>query len=355
MAYADGQLGESEVSKVAIHIQECSQCAAVLAEAKQLSNQLASWEIEEAPQRIAANVLAVVPYTRRTTTRKWALGLGGACAVIMLLFVVLPPSLLRSRQVAQQMTTLRSLTPGEPQTPTADTPTAIPSGPMVIRNITLTLITKEFDMARARIDAAVQQSKGYVDRLSTRADPGIARTLSATLRVPQTQTDFAVSELKKLGRLLQESQNSSDVTSQYVDLSARLMNARNSEQRLLGLLRDRTGNLQDVIQMEREIASVRESIERMEAQQKDLNIKVQFVTIQVELSEEYRAALETPPAPSTRSQLRNAAIDGIRSAFDTALDIALFILRYGPVLLIWFGVIGPAAILWRRRRRTRIQ
>ena len=354
MAYADGQLSESEVSKVVIHIQECSDCAAVLAETKQLSNQLASWEIEEAPQRIAENVMAALPrHARLTPTRKWVLVFGGACAVIVLLFVIVTPSMLRARESAQafqQMTVLQGQNPAQPQTSTA-----IPSGPMVIRNVTLTLITKEFETTRARIDAVGQESKGYVDRLTLRADPGLARTLSATLRVPQTQADFAVSELKKLGRLMQESQNSSDVTTQYVDLSARLLNARNSEQRLLGLLRDRTGNLKDVIEMEREIASVRESIERMEAQQKDLNNKIQFVTIQVELSEEYRAALETPPASSTGSQLRNAAIDGIRSAFDNALDIALFILRYGPVLLIWFAVIGPAAILLWRRRGIRIQ
>src|SRR5207253_2858120 len=101
-------------------------------------------------------------------------------------------------------------------------------------------------------------------------------------------------------------------TSQYVDLNARLSNARNSEQRLLDLLRGRAGDLKDVVQMEREIASVRESIERMEAQQKDLNNKVQFVTIQLELAEEYHAQLERP-VPSTGTQLRNAAVDGVRS------------------------------------------
>jgi hypothetical protein len=188
-----------------------------------------------------------------------------------------------------------------------------------------------------------------VDNLTLRSDAGSARGLSAKLRIPQNQANSAVNELKKLGRLVQEQQNSSDVTSQYVDLNARLTNARNSEQRLLGLLRDRAGNLKDVVEMEREIASVRESIERMEAQQKDLNNRVQYVTIQLELSEEYHAEL-TPPAPSTAAQLRNASIDGIRSAGENLVDIAIFVLRYSPSLLIWFAVISPIVILiWRRR------
>src|SRR5437762_13075852 len=112
-----------------------------------------------------------------------------------------------------------------------------------------------------------------------------------------------MTELKTIGRLIEESQNSSDITSQYVDLTARLANARNSEQRLLALLRDRAGDLKDVVEMEREIASVRGGIERMEAQEKDFNNKVQFVTIQLELSEEYRSQLE-PSQPSTGTQIR---------------------------------------------------
>jgi hypothetical protein len=221
---------------------------------------------------------------------------------------------------------------------------------MVIRTMTLNVITKDFDAARMRIDAVVQEFQGYVDSLTLRSDPGFPRGLSAKLRIPAKQADPTLTELKKLGRLALETQNSSDITSQYVDLTARLSNARNTEQRLLGLLRERAGNLKDVVEMEREIASVRENIERMEAQQKDLNNKVEFVTIQLELSEEYHAEL-TSPAPSTAAQLRNASIDGVRSAADAIIDISIFLLRYGPTLLIWFGIISPIVFLiWRRRR-----
>jgi hypothetical protein len=228
---------------------------------------------------------------------------------------------------------------------------AAPSAPMVIRTIRLSLITKEFDTVRVRIDDIVQQSQGYIDQLTVKADIGSARRLSATLRFPAGQVETGLSDLKRLGRLTDESQNSADITSQYVDLGARLANARNSEERLLRLLRERTGNLKDVVEMEREIASVRESIERMEAQQKDLNNKVQFATIQLELTEEYRAQLE-PLAPSPGTQIRNAVVDGIRSAAENALGIVLFVLRYAPVMLMWIITLGPVAfVLWRLRQR----
>jgi hypothetical protein len=225
---------------------------------------------------------------------------------------------------------------------------------MVIRSIKLTLITKDFDAARSMIDSIVRQSQGYIDRLTVRANPGTARGLSATLRLPAIQAESGLAELRKLGRLVEESQNSSDITSQYVDLTARLSNARNSEQRLLGLLRDRTGNLKDVVEMEREIASVRESIERMEAQRKDFDNKVQFVTIDLELTEEYHAQLEAP-APSRSTQLRNAAVDGVRSGGESVMDIALFVLQYGPSLAVWFVVLGAALVVILKLRRIELR
>jgi hypothetical protein len=117
----------------------------------------------------------------------------------------------------------------------------------------------------------------------------------------------------------------------------------------LRLLSERAGNLKDVVEMEREISSVREGIERMEAQQKSLDNKVQFATVQVEVSGEYRAQLE-PPSPSPGGQLRNAFVDGIRSAAETGLGVALFVIRYAPVFLVWLIVcVAVGFILWRLR------
>jgi hypothetical protein len=223
-----------------------------------------------------------------------------------------------------------------------------PSGPMVIRNARLTILTKEFESARSRIQAIVQQTQGYLDQLTVRGETGSGKSLSATLRLPSNQLESGLVELRKLGKVLEESQGSSDVTSQYVDLQARLTNARNTEQRLLALQRERTDKLTDVVGVEREISRVREEIERMEAQRKDVFNKTQFATVQLELSEEYRAEIQ-PSAPSAGTQLRNALIDGYRGALNTILALALFVLRYGPALLLWSIVLVPVALLLRRR------
>jgi uncharacterized protein DUF4349 len=94
--------------------------------------------------------------------------------------------------------------------------------------------------------------------------------LVAALRVPADQLAPTVAEIKGLGRVEAESQGGEEVTSQYIGIDARLTNARNTEQRLTDLLRQRTGKLADVLAVELELGPVRGEIERMEAENKSL-------------------------------------------------------------------------------------
>ncbi len=223
---------------------------------------------------------------------------------------------------------------------------------MIIRTADLSLITKEFDKARANLDAILKRHRGYVGELKAGGSTGSGRTLSATLRVPADQLDATLSEIKTLGRVESESQSGQDVTSQYVDLQARLTNARNTEQRLTDLLRDRTGKLSDVLAVEQELDRVRGEIERMEAERKNMSNQVSFATLNATISEDYKAQLQVVP-PSTSTRLSNAAVDGYRSMVDGVVDLALFLLSNGPSLLLW-GVIlfMPARMLWKKVRRT---
>ncbi len=105
------------------------------------------------------------------------------------------------------------------------------------------------------MESILKKHRGYVGELKTGGAAGSGRTLNATLRVPADQLDASLTELKTLGRVESESQSGQDVTSQYVDLQARLGNARNTEQRLTDLLRQRTGKLSDVLEVEQEVDS----------------------------------------------------------------------------------------------------
>ena len=226
---------------------------------------------------------------------------------------------------------------------------------LIIRMAQLTLTTSEFDNVRDRIDAILKRHQGYIGTLGVTAPGGAARTLEATLRVPADQLEAAAIELKALGRVESESQTGEDVTQQYVDLEARLTNAKNTEQRLTDLLRQRTGKLTDVLAVEKEIDEVREKIERMDAERKGLGNRVDFGTLIVRVNEDYRAQIQVVPSSFVR-RFQNAAAEGYKSLVQGLVGVIVVLLSYGPSALIWAGLLFfPVRIAWRRLRRSPVR
>ena len=227
-----------------------------------------------------------------------------------------------------------------------------PGGPMIVRTAGVTLTTRDFDQARAGLDDILRRHRGYVGELNVNTPAGVGRTLTATLRVPADQLDATLAELRKLGRVEAESQSGQEVTAQYVDLEARLLNGRNTERRLIDVLQQRTGKLADVLAVETELSRVRGEIESMESQGKSLAKQVDFATLNATVNEDYKAQLQVVP-PSTSTQFRNAAVDGYRSMVDGIVGVAVFLFSYGPSLLLWCAVLFfPVRFFWRKFRRV---
>lgn len=230
-----------------------------------------------------------------------------------------------------------------------DTP---PTGPMIARTVSLAIFIKDFDASRKSLDAILVRYNGYAANLSVSTPQGSGRSLQASLRIPASQLAPALAELKSLGHVENENQNGEEVTQQHADLLARLKNSRETEQRLQAILTQRTGKISDVLEVEQEIARVRGEIEEMEAEQKNLEHRVDFATVDLKLAEEYKAKLEST-APSFSTEFHNALVNGYRNVTDTIVALVLFFAEYGPILLFWALVLlVPAWLVWRRWRQV---
>jgi len=234
----------------------------------------------------------------------------------------------------------------------AKSPTAATAAPMIARSVSLSIVVKDLDAARTDFDAILARHNGYAAQL-TISDDGSPRGLQASLRIPAPELAAALAEFKTLGRVSNESQSGEEVSQQHADLVARLQNSRETEQRLRAILEQRTGKIEDVLQVEEEIARVRGEIERMEAEQKALEHRVEFATIDLKLAEEYKAKLDST-SPSAGTRLRNAMVNGLDHTTETLLGIVLFLEEFGPVLLVWLVILGlPVFLVWRRYRRLK--
>ena len=224
------------------------------------------------------------------------------------------------------------------------------NGPMIVRTAELSLTTNKFDQARPAVEELLKRHKGYVGVLNVNTPTASARSLTGSLRIPAAQLDHALADFKTLGRVEKESQGGEEVTQKYVDLEARLTNAKHTEKRLSDMLLNRTGKLSDVLAVEMQISRVRGEIEEMEAERKEMKNQVDYATLNITVNEDYKAELKVVP-PSTSTQIRNAAVDGYRSLVDGLLGVFLWLLSVLPALLVWCALLFfPARFAWKKLR-----
>jgi hypothetical protein len=235
--------------------------------------------------------------------------------------------------------------------PISDQESKVFSAPMIARTVSLSIVVKDFAASRSALDSILARHHGYSAQLNVSTPENAPRSLQASLRIPSPELSLTSAELKTLGRVENESQSGEEVTQQHTDLVARLKTSRETEQRFRTILDQRTGNAVEVLQVEEGIARVRGDIERMEAEQKALEHRVDFATVELQLTEEYKAQLN-PPAASVSTRLRNAFVAGYRNVAETVLGIVLFFAEYGPALLLWAAIVCPVIFVWRRYRKA---
>jgi hypothetical protein len=221
--------------------------------------------------------------------------------------------------------------------------------PMIARTISLTILAKDLPAIRSALDTILARHRAYPASLTVNTPSNRQGSFQASLRIPIEELPAALGELKALGRVLTESQTGEEVTGQHADLIARLENSRETEQRLRAILEQRTGKIEDVLEVEEEIARVRGEIESMERQQKELEHRVDFVTVNLELTQELREQLVDGASASAAAQLRNALVAGLRNAGGTVLGVVVFLEEFGPPILIWIVILGTPAFFGLRR------
>ena len=392
MAFLDGEMSAAEAKAVSSHVDDCAECAKLVDQLRRTSQELSAWKVPSVPAKLEKSISEFVAraesgielptpnffvHASFWTGRKYAVvSLGAVSALLILAAVVAPYFLTRDMPGASHPSMVYdALSPqiqghgsiGKLQTYGNNIQANLHSydgqahavheqvqpAPMIARTASLAIVVKDFAASRSSLDTILTRYRGYSAQLNVSTTENAPRSLRASLRIPAPALSSAVNDLKALGRVENESQSGEEVTRQHADLVARLKNSRDTEQRLREILQQRTGKVGEVLEVEQEIARVRGEIESMEAEQKALEHRVEFATVELQITEEYKALLN-PPAESVSTRLHNAFVAGYHNASETVLGIILFFAEDGPVLLIWLAIfVSPFLLVWRRYRRMR--
>ncbi len=230
------------------------------------------------------------------------------------------------RTVSQQEASAEAPPPGQWFRPTASDP----ASRLIIRTGQASIEVDSLESSMAELRRTVQRVGGFVADASVQSGRNQVRSATLEVKVPASRFDELTEGLQPLGRLQFVNVAAEDVSEEFVDLTSRVANARRLEDRLVELLRTRTGKLQDVLSVERELARVREEIERMEGRLRFLKISAQLSTLSVNLYE---------PPPLVASHPGRSVIG---EAFKTAWRNFVGVMA-GAIASL--GFVAPLAIL----------
>ena len=213
-------------------------------------------------------------------------------------------------------------------------------GAMLIRSGHAIVEVDSVQLGIARVRRLAQETGALVANTTLQTGNEQQKMASLELRVPSDRFDAVVNGLTPIGKVQSVNVSAQDVGEEFVDLTARLANARRLEARLIELLANRTGRLSDVLTVERELARVRETIERYEGRLRYLQAHVAISSLTVQVQE---------PAPVVASHPgQNVIAEAFVEAWRRfVLIVAGLIASLGVVVPL--GLLGLAAYLIRRR------
>jgi len=216
----------------------------------------------------------------------------------------------------------------------------IGAGSMLVRVGQASLQVDSLEIGIQRVRDVARRTNAVIANTSMAGGREQTRAASLELRVPSDRFDEAVNGLSPIGKLESVNVSVQDVGEEFVDVQARIVNARRLEQRLIELLANRTGKLSGVLNVERELARVREEIERYEGRMRYLRARAAVSTLTIAVHEPHPIVAERPGARPMRDAFVQAwrNLVGITAGIIASLGV---IVPLGVIALVLY-------LIWRR-------
>ena len=200
-------------------------------------------------------------------------------------------------------------------------------GLLIIKTGTLTMEVGGIDNAISSATNAIDALGGYVSG-SQRSGSGEEAQASITFRVPAARWDEAMNAARGLAiEVLSEDSSTEDVTSQVVDLGARIKNLQATEAALQSIM-DRATVIKDVLAVQAELTTVRGQIEQRSAEKAHLEAQAAYSTLTLTFALKPAPVLAEQQAgydPASEVDAASASLVGVLQGVETAG--------------IWFGIV----------------
>lgn len=211
----------------------------------------------------------------------------------------------------------------------------------IIKNAEVNITVKNNPEAETSVQELVVKFQGFVQNTSTYTNKDSSRT-DMEVRVPAEKFDTFLTELKNIGEITYNRVYTTDVTEEFIDLSARQKTLKLQEERLQDMLKQ-AKTVDELLKVENEIARVRGEIERITGRLKYLENKTSYSTIALHLS------TKNIPSEAEIDNFSEQLIYNLKDGFGTFLNLIMGLINAAAWLLPFLVIFIPAGYLLLKR------
>lgn len=199
----------------------------------------------------------------------------------------------------------------------------------------------DLSVTTTNIKNSVKKFNGYI--AEEKSEKGYySNDVTITVRVPNTNFDAFLSEISKGVKEFDEKNISvSDVTEEFLDVSARIKTKKELENRYLQLL-TKAKSVKEILEVEKELEQVRSDIERAEGRLKFLENSISFSTLKIKFYKKIEQKI-------TEDSFGGNILKAFKDGFDGLKSLFLFLITIWPLLIITTAIY----IFVRRRLKNK--
>ena len=220
----------------------------------------------------------------------------------------------------------------------------------LIRTVSMDAETENYDTQITALEEKLTALGGYTESRQTGTYGSTRRWSSMTIRIPADNLSTFVTHVSKNANVLSTSEETKDVTLQYVDTESKITALETEQARLLELLAG-AQNLSEILEIEARLSDVTYELERYASQKRSYDNQITYATVRLTVEE---VEVLTPvEEPSVFDRIRTGFTSSLHGVSDGLVNLFVLLIAGSPYLLVYGAVIGVILAVSSRIRKRK--
>lgn len=220
----------------------------------------------------------------------------------------------------------------------------------LIRTVSMDAETENYDALITALEEKLTALGGYTESRQTGTYGSTRRWSSMTIRIPADNLSAFVTHVSQNANVLSTSEETKDVTLQYVDTESKITALETEQARLLELLAG-AQNLSEILEIEARLSDVTYELERYASQKRSYDNQITYATVRLTVEE---VEVLTPvEEPSVFDRIRTGFTISLHGVSDGLVNLFVLLVAGSPYLLVYGAVIGAILAISSRIRKRK--